>query len=97
VSPESSLALVALPVLTFDSSQWNAFTKPDFTNGLVQYVSHDTAKSEGMTHVLPNGAAVLSVDNKTDLPLNTPRKSCVLCPQTFVEIPHKLRLPSFNF
>jgi hypothetical protein len=51
-------------------------------------VSHDTAQSEGMAQVLPNGAAVLSVDNKTDLPLNTPRKSCVLCPQPFVEIPH---------
>jgi hypothetical protein len=51
-------------------------------------VSHDAASSEGMTQVLPNGAAVLSVDNKTDLPLNTPRKSCVLCPQTFVGIPH---------
>jgi hypothetical protein len=75
-------------VLTFYPSKWSALTQPDPTHGLVQYVSHDTAQSEGMAQVLPNGVAVLSVDNKTDLPLNTPRKSCVLCPQTFVEIPH---------
>lgn len=58
-----------------NETKWSAFTEPDFTHGLVQYVSHDTASSEGMTQVLPNGAVVLSVDNKTDLPLNTPRKS----------------------
>lgn len=59
-------------------SIWNYFQGNDLTHGLVQYVSHDTAKSQGMVDVLPDGVAVLSVNNKTDLPLNTPRQSCVL-------------------
>jgi len=89
--------MLLFPVLIFYPSKWSAFTQSDPTHGLVQYVSHDTAQSEGLAQVLPNGAAVLSVDNTTDLPLNTPRKSCVLlCPQTFVEIPTQLRPPSFN-
>ncbi|KAF8498638.1 concanavalin A-like lectin/glucanase domain-containing protein [Russula emetica] len=58
-----------------DEARWSASTEPDATHGLVQYVSQDTAQSEGMTKVLPNGAAILSVNNKTDLPLNTPRQS----------------------
>lgn len=59
-------------------SLWQYFTGTDLTNGIVQYVSQATAASQGMAYVLPNGAAVLSVDNKTDLPVNTPRQSCVL-------------------
>jgi hypothetical protein len=90
-SESSPLALVCPPGRPgpdLDRSKWSAFTQPDPTHGLVEYVSHDTASSEGMTQVLPSGAAVLSVDNTTDLPLNAPRKSCVLCSQTFVEILH---------
>jgi beta-glucanase (GH16 family) len=83
------------PVLTFCPSKWSAFIKPDPTHGLVEYVSHDTAVSEGMAHVLPNGAAVLSVDNKTDLTLNTPRKSCVLFAK-FCGDPAQLSPSSFN-
>jgi hypothetical protein len=53
---------------------WSYFTGTDLTNGIVDYVSQATADSQGMVHV-QNGAAVLSVNNKTDLPLNTRRQS----------------------
>ncbi len=65
------------PVLTFSPSTWAAFTNADPTHGLVQYVSQDTARSQGMAYVDASGAAVLSVDNKTDLPPNQARQSCV--------------------
>jgi hypothetical protein len=58
-------------------SIWGYFVGNDLTHGLVEYVSHETANSQGMVDVL-DGVAVLSVNNKTDLPLNTPRQSCVL-------------------
>lgn len=90
--------MLLCPVLIFYPSKWSAFTQSDPTHGLVQYVSHDTAQSEGMAKVLPNGAAVLSVDNTTDLPLNTPRKSCVLfVSANFCRDPTQLRAaPSFD-
>jgi hypothetical protein len=81
-----SLAPVRLSGPDLCLSKWAYFTAHDPTNGLVQYVSHQMASSQGMVNVLPNGVAVLSVDNKTDLPLNTPRQSCVLSVK-FVEVP----------
>jgi hypothetical protein len=83
-----SLAPVHLfgPDLLKTLSLWSYFTGADLTNGIVDYVSEATASSQGMVYV-HNGAAVLSVNNKTDLPLNTPRQSCVVSANS-VEVPH---------
>lgn len=68
-------------------SLWKYSTDRDLTNGLVQYVSQEVAASQGMAYVLPSGAAVLSVNNKTDLALNQQRQSCVVSVK-LVEVPH---------
>ncbi|KAF9006097.1 concanavalin A-like lectin/glucanase domain-containing protein [Cyathus striatus] len=55
-------------------NQWDFFTAPDPTHGLVNYVSKEDAQSKGLAYV-QDGAAILAVDDKTSLPPNTNRDS----------------------
>lgn len=68
---------------------------PDLTNGLVDYVSQAAAATAGMSKVLSNGAAVIAVDNTTDLPVGGLRKSCVLS-LNLCRDSAQLRLPFSN-
>ncbi|KAF8600516.1 hypothetical protein BDV93DRAFT_447343 [Ceratobasidium sp. AG-I] len=54
---------------------FNFFTYDDTTGGQVTYVDSQTATSEGLAYVTPEGQAVMRVDNTTVLSSGQPRKS----------------------
>jgi hypothetical protein len=54
---------------------WDFFTQPDPTNGLVVYQSREDAFKKKLAFVQPDNTVVLAVDNSTFLGKNEPRAS----------------------
>jgi len=55
--------------------KWNFMTFDDPTHGTVTYVDADTAFSQGLAYVRPDGVAVMKVDNTTQLQEGEKRNS----------------------
>lgn len=54
---------------------WDFFTQPDPTHGMVTYVSAAVAQSSRLAYIEQSGAAVMTVDTKTTLTSGAPRNS----------------------
>ena len=59
----------------YPHSGFDFFTDADPTHGLVEYVSEADATSGNLAYVECDGTAIMAVDNSTDLPEGTNRKS----------------------
>ena len=56
------------------NSQWNFWSQPDPTHGLVNYLNKADALAAGLVSV-KNGSFTLAVDDTTQLAQGTPRNS----------------------
>jgi hypothetical protein len=56
-------------------SNWTYFVGDDPTNGNVIYLDKDEAIAKGLSYVQSDGAAVLAVDDHSDVPAGGKRNS----------------------
>ncbi|KAF9258941.1 glycoside hydrolase family 16 protein [Marasmius fiardii PR-910] len=65
-------------------NQWNFFSEPDPTHGMVDYQNREDAIKKGLAYVQKDGTTVLAVDNTSNLPPGKNRASVrISSPKTY--------------